>query len=220
MFDNLSGAHKLAAQAQEILNNPEEVYDLVGKRLALTSAILHKHFLNPTNTFRLAVVGNPNTGKTTFAYSIAKILELYQTPTTYVDLDIYTESGRAISGEIKWEERRKRDLEEIPLDETLGSIDKFANAKPGIIIGDFPGRITNEFQGRRLKQANLALILALNEQDLSHWVNLCSKNEVGYIHAISKQSFTPEAPIHPQVHSLHRQIQINTSLSPLLLGFY
>lgn len=212
MIDSDDPAFKLASQAGEILKNPERVYDLVGRRLALTSIALKNHFLDTKNTFRLGVIGNPNVGKTTYSYSISKILELYKTPTTYIDLDVHTESGRAMSGEITWEERRKRKSDEIPLEEVNENIAKFANAGPGIVIGDFPGRISNEFNPQRLKRANLALIFGRNYSDVIPWMDFCTKCNVGYRFAISREDLSLKVPIYPQVDDLNRKFQITTPL--------
>ena len=201
MVDYEDTALKLASQAHDILQNPEVVYDLTGKRLALISALTQNHFTDIKNGFRLAIVGNPNTGKTTFSYSVSEILKLYRVPCTYIDLDLYTNSGKAISGEIEWKERNKRSADNIPEAEIMKNIKDFSSPRIGITIGDFPGKINNEFQPQRLKGVNLALILAHNKQDADKWMDLCSTNGIRFRFLISEDDHI----LYPQAVDFKRK---------------
>lgn len=211
--DNLeSTAKKWAGEARKILEDPESVYNLAGRRLALISVISKEHFLKPENTFRVAVVGNPNLGKTTYSYSIAKILELYGTTCSYFDLDVYTQSGSAISGTIEWAKRLKREPPEIKPEDIKQNINTFGQKRPGIIIGDFPGRIEDKYQIRRLKKADLALILASDLTEKNKWAELCDKAGIGYRWVMSYPHINTNAPFYPQIYDLERKVNTTTSM--------
>lgn len=203
----------LTGTSHRILQNPEEVFDLAGKRFALLCLLYKKHFLHPENTFRVAVVGNPNLGKTTYSSSIFKIFKHYNFPTGYVDLDLYTQSGKAMFGEVAWDKRPKRGFEQVRAEETHESIESFRNAAPGIIIADFPGHTDDSYQVDRLKAANLALILANDIEEKKQWEKLCQQVCVGYRFLISLKNGILINPVFPQIHGLNRKV----ILSPAML---
>lgn len=211
----------LVNESRKILNDPNRVFELAKTRLFFLATELLDHFNKPENTFRIAVIGDTNLGKTTFAYSVFNILRNHCSfPAYYIDLDLHTESGSAISGKIKWEERRKRTQKEIPPQKIHDSINLFAKSGPGITLGDFPGRIDNPSQIERLNQANLALIFALDKGGKDQWARLCTKAGIGYRWVISRTTPSLENPIYPQITGLRRRVifdtEITTSVTSIL----
>jgi len=205
MKDRFRAELKLNSEVRRLLKRPEEIGDLLGRRLALIAGLTQGHFTDPRNTFRIAVIGDPNLGKTTYSYSVAKILEMYGTPSSYFDLDVYTESGRAISGEKGWQERRKRSLTQIKRREIKENIRKFGKIKPGIVIGDFPGMSSDKFQVERIHMANMALIFAGDYKHLDPWIKLCTRAHIYHRFLISRPKFSMEPPIYPQINRLYRK---------------
>jgi len=95
---------RLAKKSGEILQDEGKVYDLVGKRLAWWAVGVEAGLKE--SPFRLGIVGFPNRGKTTFAYSMFSLLKAYGMSAQYVDLDVHSNSGPAIAGEIEWRDRK------------------------------------------------------------------------------------------------------------------
>lgn len=208
---------ELVRRAENILSEPERVYDLVGRRLALRCVELEASF--SLDAFRLGVVGNPNRGKTTLAYSYYRALEIYGFPTAYFDLDIYSYSGLAISGEVDWEKRPKRS--DAPQKEVEESILAFREAGPGIVIGDFPGRVDNLYQLDRLKTVDLAIILGVSIDDRRGWQELIGKSGVSALWLRSQLDKTPSYPLDPTLYGLDREpkpadLDVLTSLTRIL----
>ena len=197
---------------ERIVHDPEELYDLAGKRLALITSLLGEHFKKSENTFRIAVVGNPNLGKTTLSYSLARILDLYGISSTYVDMDVYSNSGPAISGEIGWDQRIKRNANQVTQEEIQARTDQFEKTSPGIIFGDFPGRIGNLHQIEQLSKANIALILSTSIEQRKNWEEECAKAGIGYWWLISNEHVSPDPPFHPQVAGMKRRAIISPAM--------
>lgn len=208
---------ELVKQAEGILADPEGVYDLAGKRLALRCVELEP-FLTP-DTFRLGIVGNPNRGKTTYAYSCYQALEMYRFPAVYFDLDIYSVSGLAISGQVRWEERPKRSKPSMT--EIRELIRGYKEAGPGIVVGDFPGRVDSPYQLDCLKAVDLAIILGVSTADRKAWQELVGKSGVPALWLRSQLDKTPSYPLDPTVYALNREpkptdLDVLTSLTRIL----
>lgn len=208
---------ELVKQTEGILASPEEVYNLAGKRLVLRCVELGP-FLTP-DTFRLGIVGNPNRGKTTYAYSCYQALEMYRFPAAYFDLDIYSVSGLAISGQVRWEERPKRSKPSIT--EVRESIRAYKEAGPGIVVGDFPGRVDNLYQLDRLEAVDLVMILDVSIADRRGWQELVGKSGVPALWLRSQLDKTPRYPLNPTVYALNREpkptdLDVLTSLTRIL----
>lgn len=208
---------ELVRQAENILSEPERVYDLVGKRLALCCVELKAPF--SLNAFRLGIVGHPNRGKTTLAYSYYQALETYGLPTAYFDLDIYSYSGRAISGEIDWRERSKRP--DAPRKEVEESILAFREVGPGVVIGDFPGKVDNLYQLRRLEAVDLAIVLGVSRNDREGWQELIGKSGISSLWFRTQLDKTPRYPLDPTLYGLNRKpkttdLGVLTSLTRIL----
>lgn len=204
----------LAEEARKILESRDLVYDLAGRRLALTATQLQDHLSRPENTFHLAIAGSPNRSKTTYAYSCYEVLKAYNLPTSYHDLDLYTQSGKAISGEIDWSRRIKRGLEEIPKEKVTQSIRAFLEDRPGVAIADFPGRLNDPYQTDRLRGADLAIILGRDREEVRGWDKLCSNVGVRHRFLISEtKPPLPYAILYPSFFNLTRTVRF----SPMML---
>lgn len=204
----------LADEARKILENRELVYDIAGRRLALVAIGLKDYLSRPGNTFHLAIVGNPNRSKTTYAYSCYEVLEAYGVPSSYHDLDIYTLSGKAIAGEIAWDQRVKRSLREISETEIVQSIQSYRKDQSGVVIADFPGKLDDPYQTERLKGSDLAIVLGRNREEIRRWEKLCEDSGVGHRFLISEtQPPLPYTILYPSFFNLTREPRF----SPMLL---
>ncbi len=192
----------LVAESRKIWSDTDAVYDLAGRRFALRCAELEPYFRS--RTFRLGIIGNPNRGKTTLAFSAHKTFGLYGFPSQYVDLDIYTHSGRAISGEIGWAQRPKR--ADAPRREVLESVRRFRKARRGIIVGDFPGRPDNPYQGERLKAVDMALVLGDNPKERLTWLAMAAKVGKPATWLRTNEAYTRKFPMDPTVYNLNRDV--------------
>jgi len=192
---------ELTKQAKDILSEPEQIYGLAGKRFALRCAELESSL--GSNAFRLGIVGNPNRGKTTLAYSYYRALEIFGLPTAYFDLDIYSYSGLAISGEIDWEKRPKR--LDASQKEVEGSILAFKGIDSGMVIGDFPGRADNLYQLNRLRAVDLAIVLGTDVADRSDWQELVEKSGTSFLWLRSRLNGALCYPFDPTIYALDRK---------------
>jgi len=205
----------LADEAREILENRELVYDITGRRLALVAINLKDYLSRPGNTFHLAIVGNPNRSKTTYAYSCYEVLKEYGVPSSYHDLDIYTQSGKAIAGEISWDQRIKRGLSEISETEIGQSIQSYHKDQSGVVIADFPGKLDDPYQIERLKGSDLAIVLGRDREEIRRWERFCTDNDVRHRFLISETELPlPYVVPYPSFYNLTREPRF----SPMLLA--
>lgn len=193
---------QLLEETRSILSDPEETIDLVGRRFALRCIEIQRYFSQTGGSFRLAIVGNPNRGKTTFAASAADILRLYGVHSNCFDLDVYTQSMRAMTGEISWSQRPKRS--DISRSEVLQNIKLYREAGPGLVIGDFPGKPGNPYQSSRLKASDLVLILVCSLEEKDLWTDLSVKAQKISLWLQSKKSWDINPPLHPFISDLDR----------------
>jgi len=208
---------ELVKQAEGILAVPEEVYDLAGKRLALRCVELEP-FLT-SDTFRLGIVGNPNRGKTTYAYSCYQALKIYSFPTSYFDLDIHSASGQAISGQLRWEERSKNPNPSPR--EVRESIKAYEEVGPGVVVGDFPGKVDNPYQQDRLKVVDLAIVLGVSMADRGGWQEVVAESGVPALWLRSQLDRILRYPLDPTIYALNREpkptdLGVLTSLTRIL----
>lgn len=205
-------ARKWAQEAGKILDDPVKVFKLIFRRIEILKACLIEPLSREENATRVAVVGYPNRGKTTFAYSVAQILDGLGFPANYVDLDIYTQSGLAMSGEVSWSNRPKNDFKKNPSQEMQNQnrvLKSYTETKPGIVIGDCPGRIDNPSNKLFLKNSDFAVILCANLTEMNAWAKLCSEAGVGHFWLISKPKIDMNPPIYPQISKLNRQTKLD-----------
>lgn len=207
----------LVDEGRKILNDPEQVYDLAGKRLMLRVVELNDYFKN--HSVRIGIVGRPDRGKSTYAFSCFRSLELRGLPTQYVDLDIYSNSGLALQGIVKWDDRPKRP--DAPKNETLASINAYKHAKPGVIFGDFPGWPDNPYQGQRVRASDMAVVLGDDAKDRDAWFRIVSKTHKPSLWLRTRKDNERTFPIDPTVYNLNRiprpnGLDIITSLTRIL----
>jgi hypothetical protein len=215
----------LAAEAGKIIRDYDRLYDITGKRLAFWGMELKKHFDDPANKLVFGVVGYPNTDKTTLAYSCAKILQLYDVSSTYCDLDVYTFSGKAIEGQINWDDRPKQTRDKVGIEIVQQSIEALHKIQKGIVIADFPGMIEDPYQPLRLNAINYAIILAKDEGELEEWINLCSAENTGFRFLFThKQTETLQLKLFkmdarlPAIASMNRQAIVNVATLSVATG--
>lgn len=207
----------LVLEGRKILADPERVHELAGRRLAFRLVELEDHF--STHSYRLGIVGNPNRGKSTYAFSCYETLSNYRFPTHYVDLDIYAPSGLALSGEEDWKKRVKRPI--APKEEVLDSIREFRSTGPGIIFGDFPGLPDKPFQPRRVRAVDMAIVLGDNPTDRAKWLDRLTKAKKNALWLRTRPDQTRTYPLDPTIYALNRKprpnsLDIVTSLTRIL----
>lgn len=208
---------ELVVQSRKILDNPEYVFDLAGKRLALRCVELEPYFAS--HTFRLGIIGNSNRGKTTYAYSSYLALQNYRFPSRYADLDIYSYTGRAIRGQIGWENWPKRT--DAPKKEVLESVREFRNAGPGIVIGDFPGKPDKPYQPYRIKAVDMTVLLGNDSLDRSKWERLVTISRKPSLWLRSQPDSIRRYPLDPTLYDLQRipkpgGLDVMTSLTRIM----
>ena len=164
---------QLIKQSKEIVDSPGDMYDLAGKRFALYALQLLPYFEN--NSIHIGIVGNPNRGKTSFAFSATELMSHYGLPALYFDLDDYTKSGGAISGSISWAERKKREL--VPPEEINQTIADFSKSH-GLVIGDFPGRADDIYQNQRVSSLDMAILMTTGKEDSIEWKKLLEESNI------------------------------------------
>ena len=207
----------LMRESGKILADPERVHELAGRRLAFRVVELEDHFR--THRYRLGIVGNPNKGKTTYAYSCFETLRKYHFPTHYVDLDIYAPSELAIRGQEDWKKRLKRS--DAPKEEVLASIAAFRATGPGIIFGDFPGLPDKPFQPRRVRAVDMAIVLGDDPVDRGKWLNRLAKAKKPTLWLRTRSDNARVYPLDPTIYGLNRKsrpnsLDIVTSLTRIL----
>lgn len=207
----------LVHEGGKILADPEWVHELAGRRLAFRLVELEDHF--STHSYRLGIVGNPNRGKSTYAYSCYETLNNYHFPTHYVDLDIYAPSGMALTGEADWQKRLKRI--DAPKEEVLASIAAFRTTGPGIVFGDFPGLPDKPYQPRRVRAADMAVVLGDNPADRAKWLARLSKAKKNALWLRTRADRIRDYPLDPTIYELNRESRANsldvvTSLTRIL----
>jgi len=91
---------------------------------------------------RIIVGGPPNSGKSTFAVSLAMALCSIGVNAIAKDLDLASETVKFITGEESWENRSKV-KKEWTIDLAKGAAKQFleASSKYDVVIGDAPGKI-------------------------------------------------------------------------------
>lgn len=207
----------LVTEGEKILHSPERVLDLAGRRAALRMVDVEDYFRD--HTFRLGIVGNPNRGKTTYAYSLYTSLKDSMFPAHYVDLDIYSQSGPAIAGRIAWDERPKRN--DAPKRDVMESLRKFKNVQPGLVIADFPGRADNPYQPRRAKALDMAVLLGDDPTDRDKWMRILEHAHKPYLWMRTRPDGKRTYPLDPTIYHLDREpkphsLDITTSQTRIL----
>ena len=161
-----------------------------------------------TRPYLLGIVGNPNKGKSTYAYSCYETLGNYHFPTHYVDLDIYAPSGLAISGEENWKTRLKRS--DASKEDILASIARFRATGPGIVFGDFPGLPDKPYQPRRVRAVDMAIVLGDDPADRAKWLDRISKVKQNALWLRTRPDDIRVYPLHPTIYDLNRKSRPNS----------
>jgi hypothetical protein len=161
------------SRIKDTLSSPDKTYSLVQTVLSFYATQLKKH---TDSHFRIGIIGNPNRGKTTFAYNLHLLLQQLDIGTQYHDLDLYTRSGLAISGQLSWEDRPKvKSLDEAAITQSIAA---FQSSSQQFAIADFPGMAESVGQGQRLHAVDLAVLLTTAQHgDQAAWLELADETQ-------------------------------------------
>jgi hypothetical protein len=120
---------------------------------------------------RIIIGGPPNSGKSTLSESLAMALRVLGVNAYAEDLDLASPTLEFIKGEKGWEQRQGTKKEWTPeLAKKAAAIFEEASTKHVVVIGDSPGRITNETK-TIAKKTNYAIILCRNDcrGEIKNW---------------------------------------------------
>jgi tRNA uridine 5-carbamoylmethylation protein Kti12 len=120
---------------------------------------------------RIIIGGPPNSGKSTLAESLARALRSLGVDAYAEDLDLASPTLEFIRGTKSWEERPVFKKEwTLELANKAASMFEEASAKHAVVIGDAPGKITDESKVI-VKKANYAIILCRDDciGEIKNW---------------------------------------------------
>lgn len=132
---------------------------------------------------RIVIGGPPNSGKSTLAENLSRALRSLDVDAYAEDLDLASPTLEFIRGSKGWEQRQifKKDWT-LELAEKAATMFEKASAKHAVVIGDAPGKISNESKAI-VKKANCAIILCRDDciEEIGSWRKFFTKLDVPII---------------------------------------
>ena len=126
---------------------------------------------------RIVIGGPANSGKSTLAENLSRALRSLGGDAYAEDLDLAIPTLEFIRGSKGWEQRQILKKEWTPeLAEKAATMFENASAKHAVVIGDAPGKISNESKAIA-KKANYAIILCREDckEEIENWQNFFAK---------------------------------------------
>ena len=163
------------------------------------------------------VVGGPaNCGKSTLVASAYSLLHNNGESVGLHEIDVYSDTIHCILGHKPWTERRKR--KQCHFNPTIKRrIDEFACDSAELVLGDLPGKLTNQFLPKMVEPADAAVVVAKDWNGMEQWQEFFAKQHVPVMARVMSCLETPPAiPLSaPTVHfvfGLDRTVQVSPAI--------
>jgi energy-coupling factor transporter ATP-binding protein EcfA2 len=163
------------------------------------------------------VIGGPRgCGKSTLTASLFKQLEELGVGAGVHEIDVYSDTIPCILGLKPWEKRKKK--KHAWFTPTIcRRIQEYANDKREIVLGDLPGKMTNQFLSRMVEPADRAIIVAKDWDSVDEWDTFFDKRNIPV--ALRVISYREQLPLLPPsiqnvyfVQNLDRKVLLNPEI--------
>lgn len=125
----------------------------------------------------VVIGGQRGSGKSTLSASLYEMLVSMRMSVGIHEVDVYSDTIPCILGWKPWSERQKRKW--AWFDPTIKKrIWEFSSDPSEIVLGDLPGKITNQFLPRMVEPAKHAVIVARDLANLVQWENFFEKQKI------------------------------------------
>ena len=169
---------------------------------------------------RLVIGGPPNSGKSTFAESLARALQDQSVDAEAIDLDPWSPTLALIRGEITEDQRKAMKKKKITREEAEEAAERFekSSRKHSVVLGDAPGGISD--QSRIIaKKATHAIILCREDRkdEVDEWRMFFEKMGLRIIAVmISKEHGEEEIRSNDLVEGILANLDRKPRISPAM----
>lgn len=181
------------------------------------------------------VIGGPRgSGKSTLVASLFSQLQRDGVNVSVHEIDVYSDTINCILGRKLWADRRKR--VKAWFDPTIKRrIHEFSSDEHDLVLGDLPGKITNQFLPKMVEPADKAVVVAKDWEGIEQWQEFFAHRGIPVLlRVISCLSEPPVLPLTaptvtfmfglnravlqtPEIRSLARQLYSLTTPARMLV---